>query len=107
MVDIVKTAKVEVMTESDRWILKIVGSLIVAGIIGGGATLTVMRTDIAVLKTELVGVNTRLEQSMAKRYDIDMANADKQLMIQMIDMLRRDVDRNNNKIQSLENKMSK
>lgn len=95
----------ELITSTDRWILKIVGSLVVAGILGGGITLNNLKTDVAVMKTEISLLNNQYSKASDKRYDSEQAAADKQVMMEFMKTFNKMVERNEHRIDRLESKV--
>lgn len=92
---------IEIMTSTDRWILKIVGTVTAVGITAGIALLFSMRTDIAVMSVNVSSLSKRMDDAMLDRYTAQQAQIDKRDLINMIDDIKRDVVRNTADIESL------
>lgn len=95
-------SKVEVMTSFDRWILKVVSGVVIAGILAGSGLMVGLREDLAVLKTEVAALSRAVDKGTNKRYDSDMATADKQLLNSRIEQVEHRLMRLEARIDKLE-----
>ena len=98
--------KPEFVTRFDKFILRVVGTLLVAGIIGIAATMFTMNINIVKMEINLRYLSEKIEEGNKDRYTLNMAIADKSILNSRIDLQNTVSDESNRKISVLFKKVT-